>query len=592
MHTGGSFVNKIQDILTNSRWCNILITADIQAAFTQIRIAAEHRDLLRFLWLKDPNQAPSPSNMILDNIYVDNVFLAANTEEDALEKIENSRKLFRNIGMNLRDFTSNSEYVNKHIPDVVKGKTGNTKLLGVAYNTESDELLLDVRLSQKQQMTKRELVSAVHKIYDPLGLALPLTLKAKLLMREVVMLKIAWGKPLSTEYINRWNEICTEISGTSIRVPRNIGLTLHDGKGSTLWVFGDASQLAISCCSYVTHPPSNQTKGLLCAKTRLAPKERQLTIPRLELLAILISLRLAKTILRSYQGRITKVYIVNDSKIALAWTQTSRRLPLFVANQVDRIKKLHHSIQELGISLQLSYIESENNPADIATGLDQISAATTCAPTVKAPPQRTHAIIDTSRFRYYSRALCTLARAMKALSCWIARVNARNNRTIALPLLQRFLPDNEITSSELKAAEQLILHEQISDIDINELRSRYKDKNLFLDENGLIRANSRLTNAALPRDTKEPIFIPKESDLIRLIVNELHETNMHLRSQIYYHRALSIDSHPSSPSRNSEILVNARMPRISLPLSIPEMAPTKRPRGQIKASSNMLAATT
>ncbi|KAK6031591.1 hypothetical protein OSTOST_02251 [Ostertagia ostertagi] len=273
-------------------------------------------------------------------------------------------------------------------------------------------------------------------------------------------------------------------------VPRNIGLTLHDGKGSTLWVFGDASQLAISCCSYVTHPPSNQTKGLLCAKTRLAPKERQLTIPRLELLAILISLRLAKTILRSYQGRITKVYIVNDSKIALAWTQTSRRLPLFVANQVDRIKKLHHSIQELGISLQLSYIESENNPADIATrpvakgqfkasewlsgpqwfklqpndwpidsswepnSSDQISAATTCAPTVKAPPQRTHAIIDTSRFRYYSRALCTLARAMKALSCWIARVNARNNRTTALPLLQRFLPDNEITSSELKAAEQ------------------------------------------------------------------------------------------------------------------------------------------
>ncbi|KAK6018733.1 hypothetical protein OSTOST_15656, partial [Ostertagia ostertagi] len=124
------------------------------------------------------------SKEILDNIYVDNVFLAANTEEDALEKIENSRKLFRNIGMNLRDFTSNSEYVNKHIPDVVKGKTGNTKLLGVAYNTESDELLLDVRLSQKQQMTKRELVSAVHKIYDPLGLALPLTLKAKLLMRE------------------------------------------------------------------------------------------------------------------------------------------------------------------------------------------------------------------------------------------------------------------------------------------------------------------------------------------------------------------------------------------------------------------------
>ncbi|KAK6009990.1 hypothetical protein OSTOST_25046 [Ostertagia ostertagi] len=279
------------------------------------------------------------------------------------------------------------------------------------------------------------------------------------------------------------------------------------GKGSTLWVFGDASQLAISCCSYVTHPPSNQTKGLLCAKTRLAPKERQSSHPKARtFLPSLISLPVSKryTSIVS-KGRITKVYIVNDSKIALAWTQTSRRLPLFVANQVDRIKKLHHSIQELGISLQLSYIESENNPADIATrpvakgqfkasewlsgpqwfklqpndwpidsswepnSSDQISAATTCAPTS----------------------------------------TRETTEPSALPLLRRFLPDNEITSSELKAAEQLILLEQISDIDINELRSRYKDKNLFLDENGLIRANSRLTNAALPRDTKEPIFIPR-----------------------------------------------------------------------------------
>ncbi|KAK6018734.1 hypothetical protein OSTOST_15657 [Ostertagia ostertagi] len=151
----------------------------------------------------------------------------------------------------------------------------------------------------------------------------------------------------------------------------------------------------------------------------------------------------------------------DSAAIALAWTQTSRRLPLFVANQVDRIKKLHHSIQELGISLQLSYIESENNPADIATrpvakgqfkasewlsgpqwfklqpsdwpidsswepnSSDQISAATTCAPTVKAPPHRTHAIIPS---RFELSRLVHMARAIR-LVCEIANQRPKHRTT-------------------------------------------------------------------------------------------------------------------------------------------------------------------
>ncbi|ETN83958.1 hypothetical protein NECAME_17313 [Necator americanus] len=288
---------------------------------------------------------------ILDNIYVDNVFLNASTIQEALAKIESSRALFANIGMNLREFSSNSTEVNAGIPQQARCMAKPNKLLDVKYDTITDRLSLTIPFLPKRHMTKRKLVSEVYKLYDLLGLAAPLSLRARMLMRDAVMLKAGWNKPLDPEFLHEWNELCLDISGTVVTIPRSIGSNSKDTGNATLWVFEDASQVVISCCCYVSHPPENDTKGLLCAKTMLSchflvsffllvPQQRQLPIPRLELLAILIFVRLAKTIVTKYRHRLKYVHIVSDSKIALAWRQSSRKLPLFVENQVDRIRKI------------------------------------------------------------------------------------------------------------------------------------------------------------------------------------------------------------------------------------------------------------
>ncbi|VDO41802.1 unnamed protein product [Haemonchus placei] len=173
-------------------------------------------------------------------------------------------------------------------------------------------------------------------------------------------MKSPWNSVLPQHYVDKWNEIHTKINDTTISLPRNIGRGNEKTGKSTLWIFADASQLATVFCAYVTHLPNHHTDGLLCAKARLAPLKRKLSIPRLELIAILISLRLAKTILHS-------LHIVNDSEIALAWLQLSRKLLVFVSIQVDRIHKLTRQIQELSITLNFKYIKSAHNPADIAT---------------------------------------------------------------------------------------------------------------------------------------------------------------------------------------------------------------------------------
>ncbi|VDL66760.1 unnamed protein product, partial [Nippostrongylus brasiliensis] len=192
-----------------------------------------------------------------------------------------------------------------------------------------------------------------------------------------------------------------------------------------------------------------------------------------------------------YRHHLKSVFIISDSKIALSWKNSSRKLPLFVENQVDRIRKIERSIQDLDISVQFLYINSEQNPADLATrpiskeqfessswlsgpqwfslprpswpienfsddslladdvNSKQTRSSDTCAMVTKAPLMKSGDVVDFNRFRHYSHALKTLTRAMKALSHWISLVKAHRNRSITTEIIQKFDPTKELTAEEL-----------------------------------------------------------------------------------------------------------------------------------------------
>lgn len=65
------------------------------------------------------------------NLYVDNIMMIANSVEEALKKCKASKKLFAQIGMNLRKYISNSEAVNAQITVKDSLNNGPLKLLGV-----------------------------------------------------------------------------------------------------------------------------------------------------------------------------------------------------------------------------------------------------------------------------------------------------------------------------------------------------------------------------------------------------------------------------------------------------------------------------
>ncbi|XGW34218.1 hypothetical protein V3C99_018218, partial [Haemonchus contortus] len=259
IHKGESFINKIHDILITSRRGNIVLMCDIEAAFTQIRLVEPHKDLCRFLWVKNIHLPPtrdnlihyrfrrlpfgvtaSPSilnmalasylnghasplaNEIADHLYVDNIMMMANTVEEALCKYHQSKELFAKIGMNLREYISNSYEVNSAIPKEDRLETDCLKVLGVNYDTATDTYRVRTNFRLADKLTKKDIVSQINSVYDPIGLAGPLLVQLKSLMREVFDQGVDWKTYLDSVTCHKWNQLCSEITNATISVPRSL----------------------------------------------------------------------------------------------------------------------------------------------------------------------------------------------------------------------------------------------------------------------------------------------------------------------------------------------------------------------------------
>ena len=100
-----------------------------------------------------------------------------------------------------------------------------------------------------------------------------------------------------------------------------------------------------------------QKVNLIFSKTRLAPEH--ITIPRLELLGVLIGVRAVRFVEEQLALPVTSKILWTDSQCVLHWIRTAKPLPVFVTNRLNEIRSSQ------GICFR--YVQSEDNPADIAT---------------------------------------------------------------------------------------------------------------------------------------------------------------------------------------------------------------------------------
>ena len=140
LETGPNFTPQLIDILLRFRWYNVGLTGDIKKAFLKMGITESDRDMLRFLWLKDPSNLnsetlqfrftrlifrlrPSPAilgstirhhldtqkdaslaliEVLRKSFYVDDFISGANDDEEVLELAVNAKTIMQKGSFNLR----------------------------------------------------------------------------------------------------------------------------------------------------------------------------------------------------------------------------------------------------------------------------------------------------------------------------------------------------------------------------------------------------------------------------------------------------------------------------------------------------------
>ena len=209
-------------------------------------------------------------------------------------------------------------------------------------------------------ITKRAVLKQIASAFDPLGLFSPVILRGKIFLQHLWNQNLSWDETLSSQDVIQWLDIQEDIHKLkSSTFQRYIGFMQQEKCTYHLLAFCDASKSAYATSVYLYQECGKLRKvDLLFSKTRLAPN-KDISIPRLELLAAVIGTRCIRFVQKKLKLDICSKHIWLDSQCVLCWIDSQKCLSKFVENRVKEIK------EEKDINFH--YIPTKQNPADIAS---------------------------------------------------------------------------------------------------------------------------------------------------------------------------------------------------------------------------------
>lgn len=94
---------------------------------------------------------------------------------------------------------------NVHLEDAAYEECS-IKTLGTTWNPNSDNLCCTTQTSKKEIITRRDVVSEIFKIFDPLGLFTPVVIKAKIVMQELTRQGYQYDEELPQPLQKKWKQ--------------------------------------------------------------------------------------------------------------------------------------------------------------------------------------------------------------------------------------------------------------------------------------------------------------------------------------------------------------------------------------------------
>ena len=602
---GPDLTNSLLGVLLRFRENKFALSGDIEKMFYNIRVPKNQRDFLRFLWFPDNDltkepavyrvvvhifgavSSPSIANFALrnsalttqaqkfsskvrdtvgKNFYVDDLMISADTHYELNQLKIDVTEMLSDSGFKLTNFSSNSRFVLKNmIPnelspnfrliDLKKDELPNERALGVLWEVENDNFCFKVNLPEKSS-TKRNVLSTVFSVYDPIGFISPVLLPAKKLFQMTCHENLSWDDPLSEDIKNRWKAWLNDLQLLeNFKIPRCIK-PLTDITEIQLHLFSDGSEIAYASTCYLRCLAGNNqvSCSFIISKSHLVPLKGNSvsTIPRIELNAAKLSVNLYLKLMNELTINIDEAYFWTDSMSVLKYiNNVNSRYQRFVANRISFIRE-HSKVENW------CYVPSNQNPADIATRPIDVNKFLNCSVWTEGPkflgesksswpkindklelPENDPEIIKSKLVFCSNLSDKSINILFESSSSWyIIRIRVAWILQFMYNLKNKDWSTKKLTLNIINEAENAIwriiqnsyFHSTLLSLKTKNLipkNDRLIKLNPFIDNSGLLRVGGRLENSTAPFETKHPLIIPNNHHLSKVLINHIHITFGH-----------------------------------------------------------------
>ena len=602
---GPEMTNNLVGVVHRFRQHPVALMADITAMFNQTMCAVEDRQYLRFLWWPDGDincepkeykmnvhlfgarSSPCCASFCLkqtaeDNkqdfdadiissvnkdFYVDD-YLKSTTPETATRIIDQLPQLLERGQFHIRGWISNWPHLLQNVPEEDRASSivsldlegsSTERCLGITWDVRADSLQFSMRKPEKPP-TRRGILSIVSSLYDPLGIVAPVVLPAKRILQESCRSQLGWDEKLPIEDQHKWTTWCDSIDSLrDVVMPRCLlGTNQYvDGVQLQLHSFSDASSIGYGAVTYlrVLFPDGTIHCSFVMGKSRLAPLN-MVTIPRLELMAAVVAVRLDAIIVSELDLKIDNSYFWTDSTVVLGYIENqNRRFKTFVANRLTQI----HS---RSMPSQWNYVDTKSNPADYASRGLRADQRWELNLWLQGPlflwqheshwPERPNSIrlqeedAELKKEKGHVNVVSVSTTESSAMVELIHRYSHLFRLLKAISWLRRFVtfiaykvkkvvevPQGPLSVSEIDTSRKqlfcLVQHAAFSE-DLEKkvsARSRLKKLSPFVDEEGLLRVGGRLERSSVPYDQKHPVILPSHHHVTDLVIRSKHTEEGH-----------------------------------------------------------------
>lgn len=396
---GPVLLTNLHDLLITFREGTFGVSMDIEKMFLQVGVRKEDQALFRYLWRRPGSASPpwtyqmmveifgassSPTSCtyvlrrtaednpefsdvadkVTENFYVDNYLDSFDDAQEAARCCMRLTMLLQRGGFKLTHLMTSSPEIWKSFPPEQRAAPNlNVDLdglpvertLGLLWQGDHDTFGFEFK-RRGPISTKCQILSAVSSVFDPLGFLSCVTLTPKLILQDIWRVgkdsgipRIGWDDMLPPELQERWESYSKYLDTLeTLHIPRNLRPTHFLVTNTTfqLHTFCDASQQGYSAVVYLRAQFNNEiSTSFVTARAKVAPV-RQLTIPRLELMAAVMGYRLGRRINNILRVKNVSATWWTDSTAVLHWLRTqATTYSQFVACRKEEILEGSSSLQ-------------------------------------------------------------------------------------------------------------------------------------------------------------------------------------------------------------------------------------------------------